>query len=167
MRKIKAMLIEEIFMLLTVILMELSIPKLDTIDVHTGVLGIILVFSIYIILAKGIEVLVEQIVYGKTEKIGFLRKLLRNLFCFILTSLVFYLIFCVFTKTELIAGVLSMAILLLSGGYAFIHLIVSHFIEKVLSIRGLSVEDQYEEYMEDCASGIEINDDYKEDKHEY
>lgn len=147
--------------------MELSIPKLENTDVQINILSIILALSIYIVLAKAIEALVERMVYGKAEKKGLLRKFIRHLFCFVLTSMAFYLTFCIYTKTDLVAGVLSIAILLLSGGYAFIHLIVSHFIEKILSIKGLSVEDQYEEFIKVRTSDMEINDDYKEDRHEF
>ena len=166
-RKIKSMMIEEIFMLFTVIVMELNLSKLENMYVETDVLSIILSFSIFIVLAKAIEVLIERMVYGKKEEIGILRKLIRNSFCFVLTSLAFFLIFCVFTKTELIAGALSIAILLLSGGYAFIHLIVSHFIENVMGINRLNADDQYEVFLDDCETRLELNDDCKEDNHEH
>ena len=167
MRKIKAMLIEEIFMLVFVIMFELSFSELKNIGVKTNVLSSILSFSVFIVLSKIIEILVEYIVYRKSEKIGHIRKLIRHIFCFVLTDLAFYLTFCIWTKTELVAGALSIAILILGGGYAVIHLIVSHFIEKILIAEVFCAENQCEELVKECTSVIEINDDYKEDKHDY
>lgn len=129
--RIKALLIEEIIMVLFMIYSGILMS--DYIDTGNEILWCMLIFGIMIAFGKSIEAIVDHTVCKKCKNTGLFARFIRTSICLLLSSIVFFVIFS-FCFEIVLNNALIILFAIISILSAIMHLAVSRTIDKTLGL---------------------------------
>ncbi len=131
MLRIKALLIEEIIMVLFMIYSGILMS--DYINTGNEILWCMLIFGIMIAIGKSIEAIVDHTVCKKRKNTGLFARFIRTFICLLLSSTVFFVIFS-FCFEIVLNNALIIIFAIISILSAIMHLAVSRTIDKTLGL---------------------------------
>ena len=129
--RIKALLIEEIIMVLFMIYSGVLMS--DYINTGNEILWSMLIFGIMIAFGKSIEAIVDHTICKSKTNNNLYTKLIRPIVCILFSSLVFFVLFCFYFQI-LPNRVLTFIYAVISISFAAMHLAISRIIDKVLGL---------------------------------
>ena len=149
--KIKAMLIEEILVLIFNIFSGLFLNEYET---ESMVLISMVIFSAFVVIGKIIEIVMDYTVFRKIDRRRRLNRILRFAACFVLISAAYFGVFCFkFFHGATYGALIMFAVLGL--GLALIHLVISSFIDRTVD----HISELPKDYIFHCFTPVEDEDE--------